>query len=130
MVCVIELFLLERRFNSKKNSNFSDSEIDKWSHNHFNLWSFTNFNSLSLTTVPRIWKQHRENREMLIWGRIQNLSVIVTLYSSRCFHLLCHATQTFKNNKSCMFLNRKVKFQGEILSLVFHISKLRSRLHC
>ena len=27
----------------EEDSNFSDSEIDKWSHNHFRLWSFTNF---------------------------------------------------------------------------------------
>ena len=39
LVCVIELFLLERRFNSKKNSNYSSSEIDKWLHNYV-----TNFN--------------------------------------------------------------------------------------
>ena len=39
LVCVIELFLLKRRFNLKKNSNYSSSEIDKWLHNYV-----TNFN--------------------------------------------------------------------------------------
>ena len=100
MNCVIELFLLERRFNSKKNSNYSSSEIDKWLNNYV-----TNFNcrwqqccAFESTTV-KIQKTISLIREWI--RKLQRLLIsIMTSYSSLSFRLLCHATQTFKNNKS------------------------------
>ena len=62
MVCVIELFFLEIRFSSTKNSIFSDFEIDQWSHDHFTNfnWTVAAYSTAHLKARRRKYRRRRK----------------------------------------------------------------------